>query len=232
MPSLGQATIDSPKFSSGETTVDIRDLPADDRVRVRELISSRQLSLQVKEAELEDFPIISGMVDEAKEWLKTKDTDQWSTDWLDKDGRNRNDRMKVSIKEGKTRLAWASHGRLRIPVATVTIEEDAKRDLWRNNRYAAKGRAAYLSRLVTARGFSGLRIGSAMIDWACIYASHTFGADWLRIDVWTDNNALHDYYKNEEFQPCGLCRDVTYPSRQLFQRSTSKVRGIGPEVAS
>jgi GNAT superfamily N-acetyltransferase len=218
--------------SIGEITVDVRDLATDERVRVRELISSRELSLQVKEANLEDFPIISGMVDDAKVWLRTKETDQWSTDWLDKDGRNRNDRMKCSIKEGKTRLASVSYHGARIPVATATIEESEKRDIWEDNPYAADGRALYLSRLVTARGLSGLRIGSAMIDWACKYAARVCGADWIRIDVWTDNSALHKYYMNEGFLSCGDCPDVTYPSRALFERSTSKVMGIGPEVAS
>ena len=45
-----------------------------------------------------------------------------------------------------------------------------------------------------------------------------YGAQWIRIDVWTTNSALHEYYEKRGFEHCGLAPDETCPSRMLFQR--------------
>ena len=107
-----------------------------------------------------------------------------------------------------------------IPVATVTIERTVNTDIWTQPEKIAE-RAVYLSRLVTARNFSGLQIGNALIDWACDHAASEYAAEWIRIDVWTRNRALHRYYRQRGFAWCGLCPDKNYPSRARFQRPTS-----------
>ena len=85
--------------------------------------------------------------------------------------------------------------------------------------------AAYLSRLVVARRFAGLRIGAALLNWACDYARHQYEAELVRIDVWTRNFALHSYYLAQGFQRQEYCRDTSYPSGARFQRPTSEELG-------
>lgn len=196
-------------------------IPQSDLRFARDLIRKRKVALSIRRSTMDDLPTILHLIDEAKGWLKSKDTDQWSTDWLDKDGRSRSDRVECSLKEEKTWLACFSfRGSPEIPVATVTIERTVNTDIWTQPEKIAE-RAVYLSRLVTARNFSGLQIGDALIDWACDHAAREYAADWIRIDVWTHNRALHRYYRQRGFAWCGLCPDRNYPSRARFQRPTS-----------
>ena len=53
-------------------------------------------------------------------------------------------------------------------------------------------------------------------------------AMWIRVDVWTTNLALHDYYRDQGF---GYLRTVPfphywdYPSAALFQKATTEIDG-------
>jgi hypothetical protein len=63
-----------------------------------------------------------------------------------------------------------------------------------------------------------------LIDWAGLHAQGLYGAKWIRIDVWSSNIALHDYYSRNGFQRCGSCVDPDYPSGALFQKPVSAIR--------
>jgi ribosomal protein S18 acetylase RimI-like enzyme len=189
--------------------------------------------LYIRQARPADFPTIVSMISDARERLKHLGTDQWSTDWSGADGRKRIDRVRRSIAEGKTWLAvHALRHRVSpaaIPVATVTVEETANRAIWPDAHLAAES-AVYLSRLVTAKGFSGLHIGTAVMDWAGRHGLRRHSAKWVRIDVWTTNSALHSYYEKRGFSRCGVVPDVTYPARSRFQRPASYELGDGPPI--
>ena len=83
--------------------------------------------------------------------------------------------------------------------------------------------AVYVHRLVTARAYGGRGLGAQLIDWAGIRGHLLHGAEWIRIDVWTDNAGLHQYYKMAGFEPCGFCSDPGYPSGALFQKPITEV---------
>jgi ribosomal protein S18 acetylase RimI-like enzyme len=106
-------------------------------------------------------------------------------------------------------------------VAAVTIEPKANPLVW-DRPGDLDDSAAYLSRLVVARRFAGLRIGADLLNWACDYARDKHKAELVRIDVWTGNFALHSYYRAQGFQQQEYCRDTSYPSGARFQRSTSR----------
>jgi ribosomal protein S18 acetylase RimI-like enzyme len=180
--------------------------------------------LYIRRAQRADLDTITGMIDDAKDRLRELGTDQWSTDWADAQGRRRRHRVEHSIAEGKTWLAvYAYQHKVRpivLPVATATIEHTANPAVWTESDKTAEP-AVYLGRLVTAKGFSGLHIGTSMLDWAGEHGKSSYRARWIRIDVWTTNLALHDYYGKRGFEDCGLVPDESYPSRKLFQRPTS-----------
>lgn len=67
-----------------------------------DVVLSPELRFSIRGATMDDPPTILHLIDEAKGLLKRKATDQWSTDWLDKYGRGRNDRVECSLKEGRT----------------------------------------------------------------------------------------------------------------------------------
>ncbi len=64
-----------------------------------------------------------------------------------------------------------------------------------------------------------------MLDWSGLLAARQWGARWIRVDVWTTNLALHNFYSGRGFSFVRLCEKVDYPSSALFQKPTSQ---IGP----
>jgi predicted N-acetyltransferase YhbS len=86
--------------------------------------------------------------------------------------------------------------------------------------------AAYIARLIVRRDRAGERIGEALIDWAGARGLRCWSAQWIRIDVWTTNDALHNYYEKRGFQHYKVCEfkeDEYYPSAALFQKPTAEV---------
>jgi GNAT superfamily N-acetyltransferase len=221
MPAKGLGMLDIKRtFLALDQAPQAQHMYTSELASIADQIREGTAEIQIGRANIEDLGVILSLIDEAKTWLSTKGTNQWSTDWLDQDGRGRSARVEISVKEEATWLVWFVSQHEKIPMATVTIEKNANPDVWTDPGTADKP-AAYLSRLITARRFSGLRIGAALIDWACAYVAREYRAKFIRIDVWTDNYALHDYYIKQGFRPCGLCPNETYPSRALFQRATS-----------
>jgi GNAT superfamily N-acetyltransferase len=186
---------------------------------LRQQITSGELRVHIRLADRDDLDTILKLIEEAKQWLPTIGTSQWSTDWKNGEGLSRSERVERSLKEGSTWLAYVLFQEEDIPVATVTIGCHADSMVW-SDLPAETSPCAYLGRLVTARDFAGLEIGTAVIDWACQYAATEFGSEYVRIDVWTDNFRLHDYYLARGFRSRGLCPHGRYPSRARFDRRT------------
>jgi hypothetical protein len=79
--------------------------------------------------------------------------------------------------------------------------------------------AVYIHRLVVSRPHAGQDLGGVMIDWAVKRACAVRPLEWVRVDVWTTNADLHDYYERQGFVRCGTCTDPAYPSGALFQKA-------------
>ena len=195
------------------------------------LVRRGNLSLDIRRAVDGDLPTVLELIDEAKLWLPSKYTDQWSKDWADQKGRKRSDRVQASLAQGTTWIVTVTHEKQTYAVATVTIDPKANPLVW-DRPGDLDDSAVYLSRLVVARRFAGLRIGAALLNWACDHARHRYQAELVRIDVWTRNFALHNYYRARGFLWQGYCRDTFYTSRARFQRSTSKKIRRAPRILS
>lgn len=200
-------------------------------VEVVSLVRRGELDLEIRCAVRGDQPAILEFIDEAKLWLPSKYTDQWSRDWADQKGRKRSDRVQASLAQKTTWIVTVTHEEQTYAVATVTIEPKANPLVW-DRPEDRDASAVYLSRLVVARRFAGLRIGAALLNWACDHARHRYQAKLVRIDVWTRNFALHKYYRDQGFRWQGYCADKAYPSRARFQRSTSKKTRRTPRIAA
>jgi GNAT superfamily N-acetyltransferase len=152
------------------------------------------------------------LIDEASAWLRTKDTDQWAEPWPTR--RKRNERVRRDLADRKTWIVWDG----KTPAATITIADAANPSVWDGCDCDLEAPAVYVHRLVTARAYGGYGLGARLIDWAGMRGQLLNGAEWIRIDVWTDNAGLHQYYKMAGFEPCGSCSDPDYPSGALFQK--------------
>jgi ribosomal protein S18 acetylase RimI-like enzyme len=171
--------------------------------------------LQVRLATPDDLEEILDLIDDASRWLTTKNTDQWSSPWPNRGERDA--RVLRGLLSGRTWLVQ-DYG---IPVATVTFRPEPNLDLW--NAREARVPAAYMSRLVLNREYAGMHIGATLTDWAGARGRSEFGAESLRIDVWTTNISLHSYYEKRGFHFLRFCSDDKYPSAALFYKPTADI---------
>lgn len=123
------------------------------------------------------------------EWLAaTHGTDQWSTpyDWGKVEG---------WVREGYTFMAALEPDGE--PVATITSTPGGDPALWTADELLVPAR--YLNKANVTREYAGLGIGACLIAWATTRAAKA-GVDLIRIDVWSTNRRLQDYYRQMGFQ--------------------------------
>ena len=126
---------------------------------------------------------VLSLVNEASEWLRAKETDQWATPWPSEE--ERNNRILTGLRNEKTWIVWDGD----IAAATVTIATRANTKVWRNpaGECDLSEKAVYAHRLITARKYAGSGLGAELIDWAGLRGRRKHRAKWIRIDVWTSN---------------------------------------------
>lgn len=167
----------------------------------------------------ENLEALLDLIDEARGWLVLKDTDQWRNPWPNE--AERDARVLRGLQRGTTWIVWDGD----IPAATVTLTPRKNAAVWSVPGCTCNlaERAVFVHRLITARKYAGLGLGAELIDWAGLRGQRLYGAKWIRIDVWSTNKGLHDYYLKSGFEPCGYCTDPAYPSGALFQKPVSAI---------
>jgi GNAT superfamily N-acetyltransferase len=161
------------------------------------------------------------LIQEAADWLRTKDTDQWAKPWPNRAGRD--SRVRAAMLAGKSWICW-DHD---VPAATITADPDE------DPYWSAEDRAepaVYIHRLVVARKYSGFGLGAALINWAGSTARHDHKARWIRVSAWTTNRRLHAYYRQQGFAWRGFHPDDGYPSAARFQKPTAAIPAVGTEL--
>ena len=174
--------------------------------------------LKLRAATADDYRNILGLIDGAAKWLSSKGTDQWAEPWPDE--QRRNTRVLEDLRAGKT---WLAVDDAKV-AATITIDP-VDNGVWPAGKRQEP--AVYVRRVIVDRDYGGREVGACLLDWASDVALGVHSALWIRVDVWTTNLDLHDYYRAQGFEDAGL-RDLDdepdYPSRALFQRSTAQQR--------
>ena len=173
--------------------------------------------IALAEATDDNMNAILYLIRQASGWLKDMGTDQWQREWPNVEGRNA--RVWRGLEVGATRIVWAGdrrgrHGHRRAKSQHGRL---AKRELHLGRP------AVYAHRLIIDRRFAGFGLGAQLIDWAGLHGRDKWEAEWIRIDVWSTNKGLHEYYMNTGFEPCGMAPDPDYPSGMLFQKSVRKI---------
>lgn len=174
-------------------------------------------SLRVRRGGTDDMDTILNLIDEAGGWLRGKDIDQWAKPWQTRAARDT--RVRRGLRNGDTWIVETGGQ----PIATITYRKQGNSALWTAQEQNEP--AVYVSRLIVTRRAAGLSIGSALVDWAGERSVDEWNAQWIRIDVWTTNIALHNYYEKRGFRFCRIasCKAEDYPSAALFQKSTSEI---------
>ena len=174
---------------------------------------------RIRLAVLDDEPAILALIGSSAAWLQeNKHTDQWARPWPNRDERDA--RVAQGIKDGLTWMVEDSEGML---TGTVTCREHGNDMLWTPAELAEP--AAYVSRLIVSRDHAGQGIGAALIHWVGARAIDEWAANSIRVDVWTTNTALHQYYKDQGFEHLRTLEFENYwdyPSAALFQKPTAE----------
>lgn len=177
------------------------------------------IAYQVRPATPGDVPAIVGLITSAAGWLREhKHTDQWARPWPDRDSRDA--RIARGIQHG---LTWMLEDQ-GVLAGTITYRDQGNPKLWTQDELSEP--AVYVSRLIVSHGHRGRGIGAALIDWAGQRGIQQWNARWIRVDVWTTNLALHDYYKGQGFTHLRTLEfedEWEYPSGALFQKPTTQI---------
>src|SRR4030095_5261213 len=124
--------------------------------------------------------------------------------------------MLRNIEAGESFIVWDD----KTPAATITVDTWANPDLWTEVERAES--ALYLLKMTAARAYAGRGRGAS--------------ARWLRLDVWTTNDALQRYYLDRGFTHVRTVVLEHNPSGALFQRpaqrvATPRLREVDSHVA-
>lgn len=181
-----------------------------------------ETTYRIRRAVADDMTAVLCLYDSAAGWLQQeKHTNQWARPWPTKTAMDA--RVANGISHG---LTWMveDNGAL---VGTITCRERGTDYLWEDDEL--EDPAVYVSRLIVSRDHAGLGIGAALIDWAGERAAREWAANWIRVDVWTTNTDLHEYYKNQGFTHLRTKEVPTeweYPSAALFQKPTADINRV------
>jgi ribosomal protein S18 acetylase RimI-like enzyme len=178
-------------------------------------------SAEPRLATIDDLQTIINMVKDAADWLQTKGTDQWAKPWPS--CTERDERIRHGLATNSTWIIWDGS----TAVATLTAHRDGLEQLWTPEE--RREPAVYVHRVIVNREYAGRQVGAQLIDWASLRAAREYGARQTRIDVWTTNDALHDYYRRIGFTFIRFAEShATYPSRALFRRPIEAISRSGP----
>lgn len=140
----------------------------------------------VKRATPDDLELLLDFRREAAEWLGKQGIDQWQRAYPP-------ELMLASIERGNIFL-FEEDGET---VATVTLDqEDLEPGAWTPEELQEP--ALYVHKLTVRRKHSGRDLGARILEWAGDRAARN-GAKWLRLDAWTTNPRLHEYYRRQGF---------------------------------
>lgn len=150
---------------------------------------------------------------EAAHWLAERGSDQWKNDWPNPDAMIA--RIREAVRNGET---WCVQDR-DVVIGTLSLNHTPYPGLWTPAELAEPSR--YAHRVIVTRTYAGTGLGAELLDWAATQAAHA-GEKWLRVDVWTTNISLQNYYLRHGFQHVRTLDLDGYPSGALFQRATEE----------
>ena len=167
----------------------------------------------VRPASDADLPAVLALREEARRWLSARGSDQWSQAWPDPDT------MASTIADGINRgETWCVDGDDGSVIATLTVNRSAYPGLWTEAEQCQP--ALYVHRLIVARSMAHKGLGAELLDKVAQYARKQ-GVEFVRVDVWATNTALHRYYRQHGFRHVRTVDLPGYPSSAVFERSTN-----------
>ncbi|WP_329541115.1 GNAT family N-acetyltransferase [Streptomyces sp. NBC_01358] len=141
--------------------------------------------MRILPAQPRDLAKLLAFREEAAAWLSQLGTDQWQRPYPA-------DRLLATIEEGTVFMAMDGE----VTAGTITLTPVAEDGLWTEAELSEPSR--FVNKLTVARSHAGQNVGGRLLDWAGDHA-YRDGAEWLRLDAWTTNEALQRYYLRQGF---------------------------------
>jgi ribosomal protein S18 acetylase RimI-like enzyme len=101
------------------------------------------------------------------------------------------------------------------PIATITSSSEGDPELWTPEELSEPAR--YVSKANVVRDQAGRGIGATLLEWTRHKAAEA-GAKVVRIDVWSSNRLLHEFYRRQGFSYLRTEPDIN--SGALFEAPT------------
>ncbi|MGW3494016.1 GNAT family N-acetyltransferase [Streptomyces sp. NPDC001020] len=142
--------------------------------------------MRICTAEPRDLAKLLAFREEAAAWLSRLGTDQWQRPYPA-------DKLLATIEAGWVFMVRDGDH----TAATITLTPEAEEGLW--DAAELREPSLFINKLTVARTHAGQDIGGRLLDWAGDRA-HSAGIQWLRLDAWTTNTALQEYYLRHGFE--------------------------------
>ncbi|WP_084501296.1 GNAT family N-acetyltransferase [Nocardia xishanensis] len=166
-----------------------------------------------REATLGDLGLICRLRVQRTAWLTARGSDQWTVAGRGLPIEIFARAVGRSLDAGETWIAEVDGE----PAGTITVNDRADPGLWSEWELAD---AMVVHFMIVDLRFAGQRLGHRLLAQAGQLAKER-DRDWVRLDAWTTNADLHDYYRRAGFRMARIAGPVARgPSRALFERRT------------
>lgn len=149
------------------------------------------MTVRLRPATLGDLPLICRLRVQRTSWLTARGSDQWTVA-----GRGRPIEIFAgavgrALDRGETWIAEVDGE----PAGTITVNHRADPGLWSAWELAE---SVIVHFMIVDLRFAGLRVGDHLLAQAGALADEA-QRPWVRLDAWTTNTGLHDYYRRAGF---------------------------------
>ncbi|MFR0353401.1 GNAT family N-acetyltransferase [Streptomyces sediminimaris] len=142
--------------------------------------------MRIVPAQPQDVSKLLAFREEAAAWLSRLGTDQWQRPYPA-------DKLLKTVEAGTVFMVRDGDA----TAGTITLTPEAEAGLWTDEELTEP--SLFINKLTVARTHAGQNLGGRLLDWAGDRA-YRAGAKWLRLDAWTTNASLQEYYIRQEFE--------------------------------
>ncbi|MFC9892414.1 GNAT family N-acetyltransferase [Nocardia sp. NPDC127579] len=168
----------------------------------------------IRQATFGDLGTICRLRLQRTAWLTARGSDQWTVAGHGKPIETFAHAVGRSLEAGESWIADCDGE----AAGTITVNRHADPHLWSPCELED---AVIVHYMIVDLRFAGHRIGHHLLAHAGRLA-HDQHRKWVRLDAWTTNTELHDYYRRAGFQLRRIAGPLaTGPSCALFERPTA-----------
>ncbi|WP_330232997.1 GNAT family N-acetyltransferase [Nocardia sp. NBC_00508] len=169
------------------------------------------MTIVLRQATLGDLGMICRLRVQRTAWLTARGSDQWTAAGRGLPIEIFARAVGRSLDAGETWIAEVAGE----PAGTITVNDRADTGLW--SRWELDDAVIVHFMIVDLR-FAGQHVGHHMLAHAGTLARQ-LRREWVRLDAWTTNTGLHDYYRSAGFRLVRIAGPKAQgPSCALFER--------------